>query len=106
VMLDEAEELLKKALDIKPDSGHILDSLGWVYFKKGDFDKAIVELEKALQLLPEDPVVIEHLGDAYLKYNEKQKALSAYESAVRVNPGSTELQDKLEKLRDEFKASK
>ncbi|MBP1720094.1 MAG: Peptidoglycan-binding LysM, partial [Deltaproteobacteria bacterium] len=47
ISLDEAEALVKRALELKPDDGYITDSLGWVYFKKGQLDKAIAELEKA-----------------------------------------------------------
>ena len=64
-----------------------------------------MELEKAARVLPEDPLVIEHLGDAYLRYDQKQKALSSYESALKINPGNNQLKDKLEKLREELKAS-
>ena len=103
IMLDEAERLVKKALEIKPDSGHIMDSLGWVYYKRGEFGKAVVELEKATRLLPEDPIVMEHLGDAYLKNNSGHKALASYESAIKADPSNVKIKDKLEKLRKELK---
>ncbi|MEK7773610.1 MAG: tetratricopeptide repeat protein, partial [Deltaproteobacteria bacterium] len=103
IKLDEAERLVKKALEIKPDSGHIMDSLGWVYYKRGEFGKAVVELEKATRLLPEDPIVMEHLGDAYLKNNSGHKALASYESAIKADPSNVKIKDKLEKLRKELK---
>jgi tetratricopeptide (TPR) repeat protein len=62
IRLDEAEQYIKRALSLEPESGHIIDSLGWVYYKKGEYERAIAELEKAVQYLPEDPVVAEHLG--------------------------------------------
>ena len=106
IELDAAEAFVKKALALKPESGHILDSLGWVYYKKGEFAKAVKELERAMKLLPEDPIVNEHLGDAYLKNNNKKKALSAYENALKMNPGNRELTEKIDRLKDELKASK
>ena len=56
---------MEKALAIKPDSGYIIDSLGWVYYQKGKFEDAIRHLQKAVSLLPNDPTIAEHLGDAY-----------------------------------------
>ena len=76
--LDEAEHLIKQALKYKPDDGYIIDSLGWVYFKKGYYNKALNLLEKAVSLVPDDPAILEHLGDAYMKVDNKRKALKYY----------------------------
>jgi len=88
---------------LKADDGYITDSLGWVYFKKGEFEKAVTELEKAQQLAPDDPVITEHLGDAYAKRNASEKAIQMYERALKLDPKKTELQDKIKKLRQEKK---
>ncbi|MFO8111881.1 MAG: tetratricopeptide repeat protein [Desulfosalsimonadaceae bacterium] len=80
--LDEAEELVRRALEIKPDSGYILDSMGWVYFQKGDIEKAVSYLEKAVEKRPEDPEILTHLGDAYLKQQREAEALALYERAL------------------------
>jgi tetratricopeptide (TPR) repeat protein len=80
--LDEAERLIRKALSLNPGDGYITDSLGWVYFKKGEFARALEFLEKAAGMVPEDPVILEHLGDAYVKTDQKTKALEAYRRAV------------------------
>ncbi|MFH1981378.1 MAG: tetratricopeptide repeat protein [Pseudomonadota bacterium] len=82
VKLDEAEALIKKALSIKPDDGYITDSLGWVYFKKGQFAEALEWLGKAVALTPEDPVILEHLGDAYHRTGDSQEALRYYRQAL------------------------
>lgn len=87
IHLDEAEELIRRALEIQPDSGHILDSMGWVYYKKEEFDKAVYYLEKAVEKRPGDPVILEHLGDAYLKQNRKDKALDFYRRALLAKEG-------------------
>jgi tetratricopeptide (TPR) repeat protein len=65
IRLDEAMSLIEKALSIKPDSGYIIDSLGWVYFQKGMYDEALKYLEQAASV-PNIPIM-EHLGDVYLR---------------------------------------
>ena len=80
--LDEAEVLVKKALEHKPDDGYIIDSLGWVYFKKGLYQEALSLLIKAAGIVPDDPLILEHLGDAYLMMDDKNMALEAYKNAL------------------------
>ncbi len=59
--LDEAMGLIRRALEIEPDNGAYLDSLGWVYFKKGMYKEALVEIEKAVKLEPDEPEIKGHL---------------------------------------------
>jgi len=80
--LDEAEMLVKEALKYKPDDGYIIDSMGWVYFKKGLYQKALLLLLKAVSIVPDDPLILEHLGDAYLMTNNKKKALETYKNSL------------------------
>ncbi len=82
IKLNEAEELIKRALVIKPDDGYITDSLGWVYYKKMEYDEAIEILEKAVILSSGDPVILEHLGDAYRENKMYSKALESYKNAI------------------------
>jgi tetratricopeptide (TPR) repeat protein len=99
VNLDEAERLIRAALQAKPDSGQIIDSLGWVYYKKGQLDKALVELEKAHRLMPEDGTVTEHLADVYSSLQRRREALRLYRRALGqedANPG--ELRKKIDNL--------
>ncbi|UCH84855.1 MAG: tetratricopeptide repeat protein, partial [Candidatus Latescibacterota bacterium] len=63
--LDKAEKLILTALEKEPENGYYIDSLGWVYFVKGNHDRAIIELEKASKIVEDDPTILEHLGDAY-----------------------------------------
>ncbi len=81
VRLEEAEGLIKKALENRPDDGYITDSLGWVYYKMGRFEDARVWIEKAVALVPEDPVILEHLGDVYVALGMKEKAALVYARA-------------------------
>ncbi len=80
--LDEAEQLIKEALKYKPNDGYITDSLGWVYYKKGEFKKALLYLQKAVEMVPDDPIMLEHLGDAYLKLNDKPNAIKYYKKSL------------------------
>ena len=82
INLDEAETLIQTALKIKPGDGYITDSLGWVYFKRGQYNQALIWLNKAVQLIPEDPVILEHLGDVYRQMDSREKALSFYQRSL------------------------
>ncbi len=63
--LDEAIELISRAVELHPDNGYYADSLGWIYFKIGEANKAVIWLEHAIQLAPGDAVIHDHLGDVY-----------------------------------------
>ena len=80
--IDEALLILQRALDLKPDSGFITDSVGWAYFKLEDYDKAITYLERAAELMPYDPEVNDHLGDAYWKVGRKLEAYYQWNRAI------------------------
>lgn len=82
IELNLAETLIKKAMALNPDDGYITDSLGWVYYQKGDYLQAIEYLDRAVELSSHDPVVAEHLGDAYHKADMPQKALEIYKQAL------------------------
>jgi len=102
--LDEAERLIKEALKHKPDDGYITDSLGWVYYQKGDYKKALAILEKAVELVPDDPVILEHLGDAHLKLEDKQKAVEYYRRSLKQQKNAApQLEEKIRKLTGENK---
>ena len=82
IHLDEAERLIRKALEHKPGDGYITDSLAWVYFKRGQYDKALPLLEEAARLVPDDPIVREHLGDVYSKLGMVAQALESYRQSI------------------------
>ena len=96
--LDEAEKMIVRALKIKPENGYMIDSLGWVHFKKNQFSSAEKYLEKALKLLPDDVNVIEHLGDVYVKLNKTKEAQEMYNRALKIDPKNSQIQKKLEDL--------
>lgn len=82
VNLDEAEQLIRKALEHKPGDGYITDSLAWVYYKRGQYKKALPLLEQAASLVPDDPIIKEHLGDVYNKLGMTEKALQSYRRSI------------------------
>ena len=99
INLDEAERLIRAALQAKPNSGSILDSLGWVLFKKGQYDQAAVELERAHRLMPKDGTVTEHLADAYYRQKRYRQALQLYRRATEMeNSNPAELRKKINDL--------
>lgn len=65
VNLEEAEVLVARALEIEPDNGAFIDSMGWVYYRLGRLEEAREQLERAVGLTNGDPIVREHLGDVY-----------------------------------------
>jgi len=86
VSLDEGLRLISRAVDLRPRSGMILDSLGWAYFKLGDFDRAVVHLERAVELEPGDPVINDHLGDAYWRTGRRLEARFQWRRALTLEP--------------------
>lgn len=82
VRLEEAEKLVRRALELKPRSGHILDSLGWVVFRRGDARRAVEFLEQAEALAGPDATILEHLGDAYRASSRLGDAAKAYRRAL------------------------
>ncbi len=99
INLDEAERLIREALRAKPNSGQIIDSLGWVLYKKGQYAKAAAELERAHHIMPQDSTVAGHLGDAYFQQKRYRDALRIYRRAlVMENANKSELNKKINQL--------
>ena len=95
--LDEAEAMIKRALESEPNNASYLDSLGWVEFRKGKFDQALSDLLRAAKTVErDDPVVFEHIGDTYLKLNRVREALDAWQKALVLDPKNKTLADKIE----------
>ncbi len=96
--LEEALELIKNALALIPDEAAFLDSLGWCYFKLGDYENAITYLQKAAEKMqPEEAVIFDHLGDAYAAGGKQAEALENWNKAVALDPKNKELTEKIDK---------
>lgn len=84
--LSEGLALLQKAVSLRPDSGYIIDSLGWAQFQMGDYASAVDTLESAVSMDPQDPELNEHLGDAYWRVGRRIEARFQWTRALGQNP--------------------
>ncbi|HZO57236.1 MAG TPA: tetratricopeptide repeat protein [Bryobacteraceae bacterium] len=84
VRLNEALDMIKRAVDQEPDNGAFLDSLGWVYFRLGRLDEAADYLKRAVQQSQKDPTVNDHLGDVYMKQGNLKEAIEQWEISLRL----------------------
>ncbi len=82
IHLDQALKFIQRALEIRPGDGYITDSLGWIYFKKQEYDKAVYYLEQAVALSEYETVIAAHLADVYVKTGDREKAVSLYKKAL------------------------
>jgi tetratricopeptide (TPR) repeat protein len=80
--LDMALEHLKKALTTQPQNGYFLDSLGWIYFKKGEPEKALTQIQKALIYTEPDPILYDHLGDILFSLKNYDEARGAWKNSL------------------------
>lgn len=80
--LDEAEVMIRKAAELEPEDGYIIDSMGWICMKRGKLAEALFYLEKAVKLIPDDAVIWDHLGDVYRKVGEMEMARDAYKKSI------------------------
>ncbi|MFN2477402.1 MAG: tetratricopeptide repeat protein [Chthoniobacterales bacterium] len=100
MQLEAAEEMVKKALELDPNNGAYLDSLGWVKFRKGRFDEALGDLLRAAQTIKrDDPAVFEHIGDTYAKLGRVPQALEYWQKAIALAPDNEALAQKIEKTK-------
>ena len=81
IHLAQALEMIEKAVSLRPDDGYITDSLGWVYYKKGQYTEAVPYLEQAVELMPYDATINDHLGDAYWRVGRLREARFQWERA-------------------------
>ena len=90
IQLDEALIMIEKAVELRPESGFIVDSLGWVLFRMGRYDEAVPHLERAAQLEPIDPIINDHLGDGYWSVGRKREAHFQWRRALSFDPEEAE----------------
>jgi len=88
--LGRARELIEKAVAQRRNDGYIVDSMGWVLYRLGEFDKAVPHLERAVQIRPHDPIINNHLGDAYWRVGRKQEARFQWRRALSFKPEKEE----------------
>ncbi|MEM1272655.1 MAG: tetratricopeptide repeat protein [Pseudomonadota bacterium] len=83
---DEALNMIERAVAARPDSGYIVDSLGWVLFRLGRFEDAVEPMERAVALVPTDPVINDHLGDVYWMVGRTREAEFQWIRALSFEP--------------------
>lgn len=84
--LERARAMLERAVELAPNDGQIIDSLGWALFRLGDFPGAVKQLERAVELQPADAVLNDHLGDAYWRVGRKAEARFQWQRALAAKP--------------------
>jgi tetratricopeptide (TPR) repeat protein len=84
--LKEAMDLIRRAVQLRPNDGYFVDSLGWAYYRQKDFDQAVKQLERAVELKPDDPVINDHLGDAYWHVGRQLEAKFQWKQALDLKP--------------------
>ncbi|MBF0373884.1 MAG: tetratricopeptide repeat protein [Alphaproteobacteria bacterium] len=82
INLDQARKMIEKAASLRPDDGAIIDSLGWVLYRLGDYPEAVRNLERAVELRPEDPTINDHLGDALWRVGRRDEARFQWQRAL------------------------
>ena len=91
INLDEGMKMIKRAVEQRPDDGYIVDSLGWAYYRIGNYEDAVKNLERAIDLKPEDPTINDHLGDAYWRIGRTLEAKFQWAHARDLKPEPEEL---------------
>jgi tetratricopeptide (TPR) repeat protein len=91
INLDEGMKMIKRAVEQRPDDGYIVDSLGWAYYRIGNYEDAVKNLERAIDLKPEDPTINDHLGDAYWRIGRTLEARFQWAHARDLKPEPEEL---------------
>lgn len=110
INLEEALSLISKSLSLKPDNGYVTDSLGWVYYKMGDYEKAVEVLKKASSIVANDSVIFEHLGDAYKAASKNHEAIRAWLRSLDVlnteDLGKTEASELIRRVEEKIKKTR
>ncbi len=95
--LDRAQRMIKTAVEAEPDNAAYRDSLGWAYYRQGEFGKAIEQLLLAADNSLQDEVIFDHLGDAYFSNGQTGKARESWKKAIRLlSPDEEEMRSSLE----------
>ena len=89
--LERGLKMIEKAVELRPEDGYIVDSLGWAHYRLGDYSSAVEYLEKAIELVPEDPTINDHLGDAYWQSGRPSEARFQWRRALQFGPEADEV---------------
>ncbi len=96
VNLERALAYSQRSLKLEPESAAFLDTLGWIFFRKGQYREARTELLRADALMSDDPTIADHLGDAQQALGQTEKAIAAWTKALMLDPGNASISAKLQ----------
>jgi Flp pilus assembly protein TadD len=82
INLERAMELIERAVALRPTDGYIVDSLGWAFFRLGDYGQSVKYLERAVELRADDPIISDHLGDIYWQVGRRNEAKFQWERSL------------------------
>lgn len=98
--LDEALNMIERAVAERPESGYIVDSLGWVLYRLGRYEESVEHMERAVELMPVDPVVNDHLGDVLWAVGREMEARFQWRRALSFITEDSDLEEiKPERIR-------
>ena len=103
--LQEGMKMLERATELRPDDGAITDSVGWAFYRLGQYDKAVEWLERAIEQKSDDATIAEHLGDAYWHVGRFREARFQWERALNQKPDKDRLPVIKDKLANGLSAS-
>jgi tetratricopeptide (TPR) repeat protein len=93
--LNYALQLAKRAIELNPGNGAYLDTIGWIYYKLGEYETALIYIKNSLEVEPENGIVIEHLGDVYWKLGNMNQAKIEWQRAFKFDQENKTLMDKI-----------
>jgi tetratricopeptide (TPR) repeat protein len=97
--LDRALEMIRQALDIEPENESYLDTYGWIYFKQGEYQKALQYIQHSVDIGGASAEVLAHLGDVQQALGDTQAARTAYERALKLAPADRTIRKRLDEVR-------
>src|SRR5712671_1921460 len=101
--LDRGLKMIEKAVELRPEDGYIVDSLGWAHYRMADYAGAVQYLEKAIELVPQDPTINDHLGDAFWQSGRLVEARYQWRRALQLGPQENDIKPIEEKLESGLK---
>ena len=99
--LNYALELAKQAITMEPNNAAFLDTIGWIYFKMGNYNISQKYMEKSLNINEDNPVILEHMGDIYHKLDAPDQALLLYKRALFKDIENKIIQEKINQINDQ-----
>ena len=99
IRLNQALDMVSRAVQLEPENGAYLDTIGWVYYQLGEFEKALQYIQEALFHQGESAEVYEHLGCVYQELDELERAHLCFQKAIALEPTRDGLREKLDKTK-------